>query len=312
MKTNKFRLLTTWIFLLIICCFQINLYAQTAKEWFERGRRSLANIATLHHKARPTNIDRITCFTKAIELGYEPLYHVYVERGYWNNKAGNYQQALEDYRKVIELEPTYIDAFFHIGDIYYFLKNYQEAIENYRIGINKVSVRYGECIYIYQTYLAYTSIGLAQHHLKKYQEACDTYSKAIICNENYYPAYNNRGTSKDALALYQEAIDDYDKAIALDSNYAIAYNNCGVSKSKLGKYEEAIQDFTKALELRVKLDWITYNNRGYAHFKAGNYKEALADWDTMQRLIPYDCKPQYLYRDEACEKLLGKGEKSHK
>ena len=303
MKPTKTILCCTW--LLFTTCLHLNSYAQTAEEWFKCGNdEGITYVRALQHRYHNKYTSRINCYTKAIELGYKPLYSAYFGRGYLNNKEGNYKQALTDYQKVIELQPLLLDAFFHIGDVNYYLKNYQEAIENYQTGIDKVQIKYGNCAYSYQTYIAYTSIGLAQHQLKKYQEACDAYTQAIICNENNHPAYNNRGISKDALGLYQEAIADYDKAIALDSGYALAYNNRGISKSNLGLYDEAILDFTKAIKLRVKLDWITYNNRGYAYFKAGNYKEALADWDTMQRLIPYDCTPQYRYREEACEKLL--------
>jgi tetratricopeptide (TPR) repeat protein len=269
----------------------VNSYAQTAEEWFARGHEERNMWGVRHRYTSKVEIityykNVISYYTKAIELGCKPLYKAYVERGHFLNKIKKHEEAISDYNKVVELEPQYVEVIFNVGDIYYNLGKYQEAIEAYQKGIDKVHLKYGECAYNYQLYIAYASIGLAQHQLKKYQAACDSYTKAILCNEEYYAAYNNRGISKDALGLYEEAIADYNKAIIMYPNYAIAYNNRGISKSNVGRYEEAIQDFTKALELGIKSNAITYNNRGHAHFKAGNYKEALADGKNNNNLFP--------------------------
>lgn len=61
--------------------------------------------------------------------------------------------------------------------------------------------------------------------LKRYQEAIDSYDKAIQLNPNYSNVYYNKGNSLRDLKRYQEAIDCYDKAIELNPNDLDAYNN---------------------------------------------------------------------------------------
>jgi len=48
---------------------------------------------------------------------------------------------------------------------------------------------------------------------------------------------------------YEEAIESYNKAIALEPNYASTYNRKAVALSNLGRYEEAIQCYDKVLEI---------------------------------------------------------------
>lgn len=42
---------------------------------------------------------------------------------------GQYERAIDAYRRAIELEPTYADAYNNLGNIYLLQKRYYEAIE---------------------------------------------------------------------------------------------------------------------------------------------------------------------------------------
>ena len=44
----------------------------------------------------------------------------------------NYTDALEQYRKAIQLKPDYIEALLKSGDCLYMLKNYQQATEPFK------------------------------------------------------------------------------------------------------------------------------------------------------------------------------------
>jgi tetratricopeptide (TPR) repeat protein len=163
----------------------------------------------------------------------------YFNKAYGKNEIKDYQGAIEDYTKAIEINPNYSEAYNNRGTVKTNFKDYKGAIEDYTkaIGINS---NYSD---------AYNSRGTAKSILEDYRGAIADYTKAIEINPNDSEAYNYRGDSKVQLKDYQGAIEDYTKAIELNPNYSDAYYNRGVSKLNLNQKESAYLDWIKAEEL---------------------------------------------------------------
>ena len=96
--------------------------------------------------------------------------------------SGQYERAIEDYNKAIELNPNFANAYKCHGDAYYLLEQYERAIEDYN-------------------------------------KAIEDYNKAIELNPNFADAYKWRGDAYYLLEQYERAIEDLSKAIELgDAN----------------------------------------------------------------------------------------------
>lgn len=76
------------------------------------------------------------------------------------------------------------------GNIYWYLKNYDKAIDNYTKAI-KLNTNYAD---------AYNNRGMSHSCKKEYIDAIDDYSKAIILNLNHIDAYHNRALAYDKQA----------------------------------------------------------------------------------------------------------------
>lgn len=61
----------------------------------------------------------------------------------------------------------------------------------------------------------------------KYQEAIDSYTKAISFDPTNPVYYSNRAAAYSKANLHENAIKDCDKALAIDSNYSKAYGRKG-------------------------------------------------------------------------------------
>ena len=73
----------------------------------------------------------IADYTKAIEL--KPDYYLaYYNRGNVHNNLKEYQKAIADYNQAIELKPDYANAYYNRGNVHFDLKEYQKAIEDYQ------------------------------------------------------------------------------------------------------------------------------------------------------------------------------------
>lgn len=70
----------------------------------------------------------ISCYLSAIENNpYNPFYHLYLSESYVALK--DYEDAIEELKRAIELEPNYINAYFKLADLYKYKKDeYRSAL----------------------------------------------------------------------------------------------------------------------------------------------------------------------------------------
>ena len=73
--------------------------------------------------------EAISAYGRAIEINPHPL--IYYNRAAIRLELGDYQKALADYSKAIELKPDYAEAYYYRGLTNYNLGAYEEAVFNY-------------------------------------------------------------------------------------------------------------------------------------------------------------------------------------
>lgn len=155
--------------------------------------------------------------------------------------------------------------------------------------------------------VAYYNRGCVFSRQKEYNKAIADYSKAIELDKNYVNAYYGRGIVYGEQGKYDKAIEDYSRTIELDKNYAYAYNNRGIVFYEQREYEKAIEDYSKAIELDEN-DAVAYYNRGIVYDEQGKYDKAIEDYSRATELdINY--KNAYLNRAYVY-RLLGENEKA--
>uniref|UniRef100_A0A023EQZ7 Putative small glutamine-rich tetratricopeptide repeat tpr-containing protein n=1 Tax=Aedes albopictus TaxID=7160 RepID=A0A023EQZ7_AEDAL len=93
---------------------------------------------------------------------------------------------------------------------------------------------------------------------EKYQEALNTYSKAINLDATNPVFYCNRAAAYSRLGDYQSAADDCRMSLRYDPNYSKAYGRLGLAYSKMNKHELALDAYQNAL--RIEPDNQDYKN----------------------------------------------------
>jgi len=199
----------------------------------------------------------------------------YARRGesYW--RLGEYQKAIADCDKAIQLDPNNSSAYAVRGASYGWLGEYPKAIADCDKAI-QLDPNYS---------FAYAVRGDSYRLLGEYRKAIADCDKAIQLDPNYSFAYAARGESYRLLGEYRKAIADCDKAIQLDPNYSLAYAFRGASYLGLGEYPKAIADCDKAIQLDPN-DSFAYARRGASYWGLGEYRKAIADCDKAIQLDP--------------------------
>ncbi len=163
----------------------------------------------------------------------------YFYRGLSKYELGDYNGAIQDYNKAIQLAPDNTSAYINRGNSKSNLGDENGAIQDYNKAIQLAP----------DDALAYYNRGISKSNLGDENGAIQDYNKAIQLAPDDALAYINRGNSKGKLGDYNGSIQDYNKAIQLAPDNTSVYINRGISKSNLGDYNGACLDWSKAGEL---------------------------------------------------------------
>jgi len=188
---------------------------------------------------------------------------------------GDFDRAIMEYSKAIQLDPNNALAYTRRGEAYYYKGDYDKAITDYDQAI-RIDANYA---------VAYNNRGHVYRNQGNYDRAIADLDQAIRLNPNYTKAFANRGYAYWYKGDYDKAITDYDQAIRIDPNYAVAYNNRGLVYRNQGDYDRAIVDYDQTIRLDPN-SAVPYTNRGDAYYDKGDYDKAIADYDQAIRIDP--------------------------
>jgi tetratricopeptide (TPR) repeat protein len=205
-------------------------------------------------------------FDKALELNPK-LVAAYANRGVAENGKNRYDDAIADFNRVIEVEPNSASTYANRGVAYYNKEQDDKAIADFSKAIEldpKIALGY------YDRAFACASAG-------RYDCAIEDYSRVIELEPANVDAYYNRGHVYQAKADQMHAIRDYSRAIEIDPADSRAYNSLGGLYTDQGDYDRAITTFEGALK-SAPGDALLLHDRGLAYSRKGDYERAIADF----------------------------------
>jgi tetratricopeptide (TPR) repeat protein len=196
--------------------------------------------------------------------------------------AGRHEEALADYSRAIELDPTMIDAYVNRGNTYRDLKRDADAMNDYTRGLeidpNDSSV--------------YVNIGLLLVNRGDLDGAIAEFRAAIRLQPDLAEAHNNLGCALEAKDDLDGAIAEYRTAIRLRPDLAELHNNLGAALMAKGDPDGAVAACDAAILLQP--------HHAKAHYNLGNalaakddLNRAIAEFRTAIRLQPDDAKAHY-------------------
>lgn len=226
--------------------------------------------------------------TKAINtnlLTHYELVHSLDSRGWAYRRKGDYDDAIRDYDRAIQLQPDYAEAYNGRGLAYYEKKEYQLAIQDYTQAI-RIKPDYAE---------AFDNRGLA---CAASEDSCNSdkaiadFDQAIKLNADFAEAFFNRGTVLVREGQFKGAIPDFTQAIQLRPNYPEAFVKRSDAYSYRHDLRHALQDLNQAIKLNPS-DADAIFGRSSIYEELGDDSRAIADVSEVIHLKPNETWPYW-------------------
>lgn len=218
-------------------------------------------------------VSAIEFFTQAIFL--EPDSKIaYGRRAIAYRSLGEYDLAITDFDKNVELNPNY-NSYSNRGKTHQNMQNYEAAIADFSVAIE----------FAPYLFLPYNDRAFAYTKLGNYESAIGDFNKVIELSPSS-PWYMNRGIAYRNMGNSEAALADFSAAINRSPEVSNFYAQRGITYQELQEYELAISDYSKAIELSPDnpLTATAYERLGNIYYELEQFELALENYETYLEL----------------------------
>ena len=190
----------------------------------------------------------------------------FTRRGLARIDKGNFEGALADFSRAIEMDPSHAPAWHNRGVARYKTGALDDAIADCSRAIELDP----------NNPKTWVNRGNARNDMGDRQGARDDYNRAIEVDPSYAPVWQSRGVIRFAAGDLDGAMADYSRAIEIDPRFAAAWYRRGITRSQKGDSDGAISDYSRAIEIDPDHAEALFR-RGIKRMNKGDYDGAIAD-----------------------------------
>lgn len=183
-------------------------------------------------------------------------------------ESGTLPDAIDSYRRAVELKPDYAEAHNNLGNA---LREAGDAAAAMESCATAITLRPGYAE-------AYNNLGNALKDLAQLKAAALSYGKAIDARPDFAEAHHNLGNVLREQGHLDAAIECYRASIEAAPALAVAHNSLGLAFSERSEYRAAIDCFATVATLQPeRAD--AHNTLGNALNGQGRLDEAVAAYE---------------------------------
>jgi tetratricopeptide (TPR) repeat protein len=189
---------------------------------------------------------------------------------------GNIGEAIDSYKKAIEINPTSYLAQRNLGVVYFSSGRYADAIVNFKEAVN-IDPKSAD---------AWAYLGASYYQLRSYNLAVTAYEELLKVSPESAVGYNDVGYAYLGLQRFADAETAFKTALKIHPNSSGATSGlCFVEASSDQSPRTTVEACTRALELDPRSPAVNYMT-GYAYVHVAQYEKALTFFETARDLEP--------------------------
>jgi tetratricopeptide (TPR) repeat protein len=181
----------------------------------------------------------------------------YNNRGATELSKRNWDAAIADFTKAIELKPSFAEAYNNRGYARTSKGSISFVVSGDDGDLNAAIADFTNAIKLKPDYAeAYRNRGLAKSFKKDFEGAIPDFTSAIQLKPDFRLAYIGRGAASIEIRDFEGAIADFTSIIQLKPDDAFAYHRRGEAKQAKGDTDGANADYAKALQIEPDIEKI--------------------------------------------------------
>lgn len=192
------------------------------------------------HDPRSAYLDSALLYVKSSISNNTFTFRSYRTLAFVHMRREQYTEALDAFRKAIELNPNNSELYFEAGNIFSILKKYTEALREY---FNAVALKPNEPKYL-------EACGMANYRMSNFTDAQNYFEEAIQYDsqngEVYFYLGNIYAMSHNNP---EQALKHYQRAMLLQPNLRNGHLNIGNAFALLNNIESAIKEYESELAM---------------------------------------------------------------
>jgi tetratricopeptide (TPR) repeat protein len=197
---------------------------------------ALALVQKFNHVKENIYLEQAQAFVHTAQSRNPDSVRVLLASGRVNEANSQYLRALEDYRRVQQLEPRNVEALLGMANAYERLREPEEAVATYR----KAQVLDPDY------YRPYHMLGAFYQRHGRYSEAVDQFRKMIERAPGLPDSYSGMSAPLMQLGRYDEAEEALQKSLQIRET-AQGLNNMGALRCRQKRFDEAAAYQKRAL-----------------------------------------------------------------
>ncbi|MGA1843672.1 MAG: tetratricopeptide repeat protein [bacterium] len=221
----------------------------------------------------------------------------YMDNGISYMLLESYDEAIEEFQKIIKADPRNSAAYFHLGSAHeekgeldqaetFFRKtlelnpdhgyvyNRLGLIQYKRGNLDLALAEFQNSLEIFEYVEVYYNISLVNEKQGRMEEAIAAIKKSLELDPDYAESWNQLGNLYLAQNNLQEAAEQFAKALDLDPGHVKAHINLGLVYSQRDRIDDAIQQFTEAVNLDPN-SAEAHNNLGSLYLGQRRFDQAM-------------------------------------
>ena len=203
-------------------------------------------------------------FKKAIELDPDSAdaHHLL---GLAYLKTDTRVRALEELREAIRLRPEWVEAHYDLARAYYDFGDYKNAASSFEEAIRLRP----------DFFAALIDLGATYQHSGLHTKSAEVLRRAVLLRPDHLDAKVALGNALLLSAQPQEAIEVLEQVVRLSPENALAYSLLGEAYRSLGKFQEALTALNQALRISPE-DSVALNYLGMLFESLDRQQDAMA------------------------------------